>query len=179
MEIIQNGEREYDTWILLSRVYHMIAKLRRLELAKYNIQPVQAYILLILNSLGGETSPTELARYAYEDKSAISDILIRMEKQGLITKTKEVAGNSRVKVKMTEKGEKALKLSSEREYLRRVMSVLTAEKLEQLDSCLGLIRDNAITQLDIQEKKIIAPSKVSKYYHNKELFKEESAKRSK
>jgi hypothetical protein len=76
---------------------------------------------------------------------------------------------------MTEKGEKALKLSSEREYLRRVMSVLTAEKLEQLDSCLGLIRDNAITQLDIQEKKIIAPSKVSKYYHNKELFKEESA----
>jgi hypothetical protein len=73
-------------------------------------------------------------------------------------------------VKLTIKGEEALKLSSEREYLRQVMSVLTAEKLEQLDSCLGLIRDNAITQLDIQEKKIIAPSKVSKYYHNKELF---------
>ncbi len=35
MEISQNGEKEYDTWILLSRVYHMIAKLRRLELAKY------------------------------------------------------------------------------------------------------------------------------------------------
>jgi DNA-binding MarR family transcriptional regulator len=174
MEIIQNGEREYDAWILLSRVYHMIAKLRRLELAKYNIQPVQAYILLILHSLGGETSPTELARYAYEDKSAISDILIRMEKQGLITKMKEVAGNSRVKVKMTEKGEETLRLSSGREYLRQVMSVLTVENLEQLESYLGMIRDNAINQLDIQEKQFVPPSKVSRYYHNKELFKEQA-----
>jgi MarR family transcriptional regulator, organic hydroperoxide resistance regulator len=176
MEISQNGEREYDTWILLSRVYHMIAKLRRLELAKYNIQPVQAYILFILNSLGGETSPTELARYAYEDKSAISDILIRMEKQGLIIKSKEVKGNQRVKVKITEKGTEALKLSSEREYLRRVMSALSPEKLEQLDSCLSLIRDNSIAQFDIQEKKVVPPSKVSRYYHDKELFQEEAAK---
>ena len=55
MDNSQNGEKEYDTWILLSRVYHMIAKLRRLELAKYNVQPVQAYILFILHALGDET----------------------------------------------------------------------------------------------------------------------------
>ena len=175
MDISQSGEKEYDTWILLSRVYHMIARLRRLELTKYNVQPVQAYILLILHALGGETSPTELARYAYEDKSAISDILIRMEKQGLITKTKEVTGNGRVKVKLTAKGEEALRLSSEREYLRKVMSGLTPEKTAQLESCLELIRDNAISQLDIQEKKIVPPSKVSKYYHDKELFRDDIA----
>ena len=148
----------------------MIAKLRRLELAKYNIQPVQAYILFILHALGGETSPTELARYAYENKSAISDILIRMEKQGLITKIKKINNGGRVKVKLTEKGMKALKLSSEREFLKKVMSGLTPGKTEQLESCLEVIRDNAINQLDIQEKQIVPPSKVSKYYKNKELF---------
>jgi DNA-binding MarR family transcriptional regulator len=167
MDISRNGEKEYDTWILLSRVYHMIAKLRRLELAKYNIQPVQAYILFILHALGGETSPTELARYAYEHKSAISDILIRMEKQCLITKTKEFVGNGRIKVKLTLKGEEALKLSLEREFLRKVMSGLTPEKTEQLETCLELIRDNAMKLLDIQEKQIVPPSKVSKYYQNK------------
>jgi DNA-binding MarR family transcriptional regulator len=151
----------------------MIAKLRRLELAKYNVQPVQAYILFILQALGGETSPTELARYAYEHKSAISDILIRMEKQGLITKTKKVSGNGRITVKLTEKGEDALRLSSERAYLKKVMSGLTPEKTAQLESCLELIRDNAINQLDEQEKQIVPPSKVSKYYHKKELFPEE------
>jgi DNA-binding MarR family transcriptional regulator len=162
MDITQNGEKEYDTWILLSRVYHMIAKLRRLELAKYNIQPVQAYILFILHALGGETSPTELARYAYEHKSAISDILIRMEKQGLITKIKKVIGNGRVKVKLTEKGEESLRLSLEREFLRQVMTGLTPEKTEQLESYLELIRDNAMNLLDIQEKQIVPPSKVSR-----------------
>ena len=167
MDISQNGEKEYDTWILLSRVYHMIAKLRRLELAKYNIQPVQAYILFILHALGGETSPTELARYAYEHKSAISDILIRMEKQGLITKTKKIIGNGRVKVKLTEKGEEALRLSLEREFLRKVMSGLTPEKTEQLETCLELIRDNAMNLLDIQEKQIVPPSKVSHIVKNK------------
>jgi DNA-binding MarR family transcriptional regulator len=166
MDISQNGEREYDTWILLSRVYHMIAKLRRLELAKYNIQPVQAYILFILHALGGETSPTELAKYAYEHKSAISDILIRMEKQGLITKTKKVIGNGRVKVKLTEKGKEALELSSEREFLRKSMSGLTPEKTEQLETCLELIRDNAVNLLDIQEKQIVPPSKVSHIVKN-------------
>jgi DNA-binding MarR family transcriptional regulator len=167
MDNSQNGEKEYDTWILLSRVYHMIAKLRRMELAKYNVQPVQAYILFILHALGDETSPSELARYAYEHKSAISDILIRMEKQGLITKTKNIIGNGRVQVKLTPKGEEALRLSSEREYLCKVMSGLTPEKTAQLESCLDLIRDNAIKQLDVQEKQIVPPSKVSKHYQKK------------
>jgi DNA-binding MarR family transcriptional regulator len=168
MDIYQKGEKEYDTWILLSRVYHMIAKLRRLELAKYNIQPVQAYILFILNALGGETSPTELSKYAYEHKSAISDILIRMEKQGLITKIKKVIGNGRVKVKLTKKGEQALRLSSEREFLRKVMTGLTPEKTAQLESCLELMHENALSQLDNQEKKILPPSKVSKYYQRED-----------
>ena len=145
----------------------MIAKLRRLELARYNVQPVQAYILLILHALGGETSPTELARYAYEHKSAISDILIRMEKQGLITKTKTVVGNGRIKVKLTPKGEEALSLSSERELLRKVMSGLTPEKTKQLENCLELIRDNAVNLLDIQEKQFVPPSKVSHIIKNK------------
>ena len=167
MDISRIGEKEYDTWILFSSVYHMIAKLRRLELAKYNIQPVQAYILFILHALGGETSPTELARYAYEHKSAISDILIRMEKEGLITKTKKVVGNGRVTVKLTEKGEEALRLSSERKFLLKVMSGLTPEQTQQLETCLEFIRDNAVNLLDIQEKQIVPPSKVSKYYQNK------------
>ena len=145
----------------------MIAKLRRLELSKYNIQPVQAYILLILHALGDETSPTELTRYAYEHKSAISDILIRMEKQGLITKTKSNNGHGRIKVKLTQTGKEALVQSSEREFLRKVMSGLTPEKTEHLESCLELIRDNAINLLNIQEKQIIPPSKVAYIVKNK------------
>jgi hypothetical protein len=54
------------------------------------------------------------------------------------------------------------------------MSGLTPEKAAQLESCLELIRDNAISQLDTEEKQVVPPSKVSKYYHKKQLFPEEA-----
>ena len=70
-------------------------------------------------------------------------------------------GNGRIKVKLTAKGEEALTLSLEREFLRKAMSGLTPEKTEQMETCLELIRDNALKLLDIHEKQIVPPSKVS------------------
>jgi hypothetical protein len=75
-----------------------------------------------------------------------------------------------VKVKLTEKGEEALQLSSERAFLQKVMSGLTPEKIEQLESFLELMRDNAKNQLDVHDKNFIPPSKVSKHYRKKELM---------
>jgi DNA-binding PadR family transcriptional regulator len=43
-----------------------------------------------------------------------------MAKQGLIRKTNKVSGNKRVIVTLMAKGEKALKLSKNREYLHKV-----------------------------------------------------------
>src|SRR3989304_2288789 len=85
-------DKEYDIWILLSRVYHLIAMLRKLELAKFDILPPQAYILLIINALGNEATPSKISEYVYQQRSSISDILNRMEKQGLIVKTNRGGG---------------------------------------------------------------------------------------
>jgi DNA-binding MarR family transcriptional regulator len=165
-------DTEYDTWILLSRVYRMIANLRRMELSKYDILPVQAYILLVISKLGNNTFPSELSQYVYQQKNSVSDILNRMEKQGLIQKTETSIGKARVHIKLTEKGEQVLKLSIEREYLHKVMSSLPPEKTQQLISCLEILRDNAMNQLALNEKRFVPPSMMSKYLHQKELFDE-------
>ena len=44
MVMSQDGEKEYDIWVLLSIVYHLIAKLRRLELSKHNVLPVAQFL---------------------------------------------------------------------------------------------------------------------------------------
>jgi DNA-binding MarR family transcriptional regulator len=100
------ADSEYDIWILMSRVYHLIAKLRNLELSKYNILPVQSYILCIIKALGSESRPTEISRYVYLQRNSISDILNRMVKQGLIFKTAKSGGKRRAFVTLTEKGRK-------------------------------------------------------------------------
>jgi DNA-binding MarR family transcriptional regulator len=162
-------DKEYDIWILFSRVYHLIAMLRKLELSKYNILPIQSYILFIIKALGNETTPSKISEYVYQQRSSISDILNRMVKQGLIKKTNKSSGNKRVIVTLTAKGEKALALSNNREYLHKVMSSLTEEKKGQLESAMEILRDNAINELSITQKTIMRPSQISKYYQQKNL----------
>lgn len=161
-------DREYDLWILISRVYHMIAKLRNMEMAKHNILPVQAYMLYIIRAMGNETTPTELSRYVYQQRSSVSDILNRMEKQGLITKEEKIDGKGRVAVKMTEKGERALQMSEQRVHLHNVISVLSEEKKAQLESIMEALRDKAVEEFSVYQKTILPPSQLSKYYHDKD-----------
>lgn len=170
MKTRKRVDKEYDLWILISRVYHMIAKLRNMEMNRYDILPVQAYILFILRAMGNETTPAELSRFVYQQRSSVSDILNRMEKQGLITKEKKLDGKGRVLVKMTDKGEKALQLSEQREHLHNVMSVLDEKKRQQLESILELLRDKAVEEFSVYQKTILPPSQLSKYYQEKELL---------
>ena len=159
-------DREYDIWILLSRVYHLIAMLRKLELSKFDILPQQSYILFIIKALGNETAPSKISEFVYQQRSSISDILNRMVKQDLIKKTNKSGGKKRVVVTLTEKGEKALLLSENRTYLHKVMSSLTEEKKRYLESALEIMRDSAVNELSLN-KTILRPSQISKYYREK------------
>jgi DNA-binding MarR family transcriptional regulator len=157
-------DREYDLWILISRVYHMIAKLRNVEMNKYGILPVQAYMLFIIKAMGNATTPAELSRYVYQQRNSVSDILKRMEKQGLITKEKQSDGNRRVMVKMTKKGKEVLQLSKQREHLHSIMSVLSEEKFRQLESLLEILKDSTNQEFTSYRKTVLPPSQLSKYY---------------
>jgi len=141
--------------------------LRKLELSKYEILPVQSYILFVIKALGNETTPSNVSEYVYQQRSSISDILNRMVKQGLIKKVHKARGNKRVIVSLTADGETALKLSQNRNYLHKVMSSLTVEEKQQLESAMEILRDAAVNELAITQKTIMRPSLISKYYRKK------------
>jgi DNA-binding MarR family transcriptional regulator len=158
------AERDYDFWILLTRVYHIMAKLRKLESSRYSILPVQAYLLFMIKALGNETTPTELVKYVYQQPSAISDILNRMEKLNLITKSKRSNEGRLVIIKMTEKGEKALELSSHREFLHKVLASLSKKEMDDIEVGLAKLHDSGVKELNILQKKLVRPSQISNYY---------------
>ena len=157
-------DREYDLWILISRVYHMIAKLRNVEMSKHGILPVQAYMLFVIQAMGNRTTPAELSRFVYQQRNSVSDILNRMERQGLIKKGKNADGNGRVVVKMTAKGERILHLSKQRDHLHNIMSVLNEEERQQLESLLELLKDSAFEEFSSHPKTVLPPSQLSEYY---------------
>jgi DNA-binding MarR family transcriptional regulator len=163
-------DKDYDIWILLSRVYHLIAMLRKLELSKHDILPVQSYILFIIKALGDEPTPSKISEYVYQQRTSISDILNRMVKQGLIKKTSNANSKKRVIITLTEKGEKALAISKNRVYLHKVLLALNDKDRKNLESGLEILRDAAVNELSLTQKTILRPSQISRYYRQKTLL---------
>jgi DNA-binding MarR family transcriptional regulator len=108
-------------------------------------------------------------RYVYEQRSSVSDILNRMEKQGPISKTAKTDGKGRVLVKITAKGLPLLESSEQRNHLPSVKSVLNEEKRRQLESILELLRDEAAEELSTLQKTILPPSRLSRFYTKKDM----------
>jgi MarR family transcriptional regulator, organic hydroperoxide resistance regulator len=155
LNIRHDDDLNLELFLLLNRVFHMIHRVRREELLVHNILPAQVYILRIIHTLGPNTTPTEISKYVYRVKSSVSDILTRMEKQGLITKTKESSKTKHVIVRLTKKGEKTLELTEQRTRIDKILSSLNDEQKHQLKSCLQILFDNVIDELNnTQDKKL-------------------------
>ncbi len=153
-------DTDFDLWILLVRTYHLITRLRELELNQYGVLPTQSYILVIIQALGKETTQARISRYVYQQRNTVSDLLKRMEKKGLITRTKKSDHKTSIIVKLTEKGKQAIRRSIKRESIHTIMSKLSKRQREQLQISLELMTDNAIKELSYSREKIIPPSEL-------------------
>jgi len=153
--------KNYDLWILLSRTYASIAELREAECMQFGIPRHQVYILLIIVALGNNVTPTEISRFTYRKKNSVSEILNRMTKNGLVKKTRDPDNKSRVIVSLTEKGRRVYEKSRPTESIDRVMSVLSDEERQQLQSYLEKLLENAKTELLFDREKLVLPSKLA------------------
>ena len=137
------GEQDYRVWWLLAQVRHLMHQARENELNQYGITAIQAAILLIIDTIDGKATTSEIARWFLRKPHTIGALLNRMEKQGLITKTKDINNHNRVTASLTEKGRQCYSQSLKRESIREIMSCLSGEERQQLESSLDRLRDMA------------------------------------
>jgi DNA-binding MarR family transcriptional regulator len=116
---------------LLGRLRHLMFLARQRELAPLDISPRQVYILFLLCSANHPTTLAELAKYTDRGIGTISIQMTRMEKDGLVTKSRVKRKSSLVKFEVTQKGldiyDAANKLQSEQE----IMAVLSQRECQQ------------------------------------------------
>jgi DNA-binding MarR family transcriptional regulator len=70
-----------------------------------------------------------------------------MEKDGLIKKVKDLDRRNLVRVALTEKGKEALRQSSKRESIHRIMSGLSQEERRQVKTSLQKLWNKAMEEL--------------------------------
>ena len=145
-------EQDFRIWWLLAQTRHLMHQARENELNQYGITAIQAAIILIIDTIDGKATTPEIARWFLRKPHTIGALLKRMEKQGLITKTKDINNHNRFTISLTEKGRQCYSQSLERESIREIMPCLSKEERNQLESSLDRLRDTAFAYLHMIKK---------------------------
>lgn len=140
-------ENYHRLWTSFRNLGHLMDRVREKELSKYGLTTSQAGMLHHVKALGDGATPAAIARIQHREATSVSSLLIRMEKQGLIKRVKDMARKNQVRVYLTDKGENALIDAARRESINKIISQLDNNDLEQMVRITDFLRRIVIGEL--------------------------------
>jgi DNA-binding MarR family transcriptional regulator len=151
------SDEYFVLWVMIAQTKDAILKARQRDYARFNISNERRAVLWSIQNNGGHATPVEISRQLFRELHSVTEMLKRMEKEGLI-KRYESSGRSRFEVKLTEKGLEVFNQSLHNETDERIFSVLTKKERERLASYLWKLRGQVMKELGIPEWQIKFPS---------------------
>jgi DNA-binding MarR family transcriptional regulator len=145
--IPQDTDTDYHLWVMLNQARDSLLKARANELSQYGISAVEAQAIFHIAKIGIEVTPAEISRRMFREHNTVTALLNRMEKKGLVTKTKDTNKKNLWKISITEKGRSAYLQTVKRESLHKVLSNLSKDESQVLMQMLKRIRDASLQEL--------------------------------
>jgi len=149
------GKREL--WALLSQASNALGRVADSELSQVGISMMQAAVLVFVKNAKEPVIPAHISRWLFREPHTVSQLLMRMEKQGLVKRTKDLDRKNQVRITLTSKGEKAFQKQTEMRGIGKILSVLTPEECNELGASLKKLRDEAIKELDTRPRQLPFP----------------------
>jgi DNA-binding MarR family transcriptional regulator len=146
------GNEAYNLWWLLNQVSHVLHRARDKDLRQYGVSSMEVAVMFIIQANGKNATISEISRWMARESHSVSELVIRMEKKGLVRKVKDLDKKNQVRVALTEKGQQAYNISFKREFIENMLSCLTKEQHQQLRPCLEALRYNALKELGMDPK---------------------------
>jgi DNA-binding MarR family transcriptional regulator len=139
-------------WTLLSQARHSMYRFQTRRVRQYGISISQAAVLVILRFHDDNATPANISLWLMRSRNSTSQVLSRMEKDGLITKSKDLDKKNLVRVTITDKGIQIYRgLTADMRSARRIIASLLAADRKQLRSYLLTLRDSAVKELGTQK----------------------------
>jgi DNA-binding MarR family transcriptional regulator len=145
-----NPDEFFMLWILVAQTKDGILRARERDYARYGISNERRAVLYIIENNGGRSTPVEIARGLFRELHSVTELLKRMEKDGLIERSKG-SGRSKVEVRLTPKGLDVFEQSLHSETDKRIFSALNSKERERLASYLWKLRSKVLEDLGIPE----------------------------
>jgi len=136
--------KRYSLWVLLNQARDSMRRARDAELAEFGISTRQGAVLFIIMANGGVATPTEISKWLLKEPHTVSAILSRMDKNGLVNKTRSKDGKGRINVTLTEAGKQAYLKTEKATSVSDILTCLSDDEHDSLILVLKKIRDTAL-----------------------------------
>ena len=147
---------DYRLWLLLNKTRSAIFKLRHRKVGQY-LPPNQAAALVTIWAFKGQVTPAELSRQLFLEPHSVSELIVRMEKKGLVAKAKDKNRGNMVRLSITDKGRELCSKVMGEDLIHGIMGSLTGEQQEQLRSCLTALFAASLEELGMESDDLLLP----------------------
>lgn len=141
----------YRLWLLLTQTRSAIFKVRHKEVGQY-LHPNQAAALVSIWALNGKVTPAALSRRLFLEPHTVSELIMRMQKKGLVKKSRDKNRGTVVRISITKKGKQVCRQVMGQDLIRQIISKLTDGQREQLQTCLYILFNESLKSLDMEEE---------------------------
>lgn len=137
-------------WLLMHRARHMMALCEDSIFAEYGITNEQFMVLATIRTNDGSLRPTDLAFFLERSQNAISMLVDRTVKAGLVRKTRDKRDRRVVRVTLTSKGANAVELAIPAQWnlTQKILSRLSATDKRALASMLETVKCECLGYLN-------------------------------
>ena len=147
---------DYRLWLLLNKTRSAIFKLRHRKVGQY-LPPNQAAALVTIWALSGQVTPAELSRQLFLEPHSVSELIVRMEKKGLVTKAKDKNRGNIVRLTITDKGRRLCSKVMGEDLIHSIMASLTDAQQEQLRLFLTTLFAASLAELGMENDDLLLP----------------------
>ncbi len=154
----------YATWQLLRRTQRVVGKARQKELDEIGISGDAVAVMSTVLQLGRDAIPAEIARQLLCEPNSVSQLITRLEKDGLARRVRDLDIKNLVRVELTKQGIDVHRKAMVRRSIRKMMSSLTEQEREQLWNALAKLREAAIREIGWKKITSYPPSDRSELF---------------
>jgi DNA-binding MarR family transcriptional regulator len=136
----KKNDTEVNLYILLDQTDSIVTNAVELEIKHLKMTQPQVRVLTMLSREDKPVTLDELANWTLKEFNSVSTLINRMEKKGLVKKTK-TNGDLKTYVTLTEKGSELYHKQVTERSIHLIFEKLTAKEREQLESILKKVRN--------------------------------------
>ena len=140
-------EKRFSLWVILWRTANSVFKVRQKELGRLGLSVAQSSVLSVVHNSKNNVTPAEISRELMRDANTISELLVNMERDGLLKRVKDLPRKNMIRVELTKKGYKTYSKAIGGQSITDMFSVLSEKEQQQFKSYLSKTMAKALELL--------------------------------